>query len=698
MLNKDKLKRLLSPANIAFVGGTAMAEAAKRCIDSGFEGEVWLINPRHSTLAGVPCFDSVSALPQVPDATFIGISSKPTVEIVKQLNACGAPGAICYASGFSEAGEDGEQLQAQLQEAAGDMALIGPNCYGLLDYLHGATMWPAAHGGTQVDKGVAIITQSGNFAYNLSMADRSLPASYIISVGNQACVQVADLIDALLDEPRVTAIGLHLEGIKDVPGFAEAANRALEKGIPIVALKSGTSAIGAQMAMSHTSSLAGSNELYDALFDRVGIIRVSGPVSFVETLKVVAQGSLPSGANLAALACSGGDAGLIADYSEVAGLQLPQPNEQQFSTLTQLLPSFATIANPLDFTTGIWGDEAALYQCVDNMLSPATHYGFLVLDFPSEQSGEQGDCDLMADVFSRVLKDRNIPGAVASAFPELLPAKARVALHAAGVPALQGMEDGITAVGRVVSYVKKRDSLLSRVNKRQPKLCEARAINTPVDTLNEVQSKQLLASYGLSIPKHQVITPGSGKESIDALSFPVAVKAVSSDLPHKTEAGAVKLKVQSQAELIEATSDIIRNVGAKHPDLSIKEILVEEMSSPPVAELIVGIKRENDFGLALVIGAGGILVELVKDSTSLLLPTSREDVQDALSSLKIYKLLQGFRGKPAGDIEAAVDAIMAIADYATENSATLCELDVNPLMVLEKGAVAVDALICQSSH
>jgi Acyl-CoA synthetase (NDP forming) len=291
-----------------------------------------------------------------------------------------AGGVVCYASGFAEAGEAGRKMQDKLIKASGDMALLGPNCYGLLDYLHNSALWPVAHGGKQVEKGVAILTQSGNFAYNLSMIDRSLPTAYLISVGNEASLDMADLIEALLDEPRVTAIGLHMEGLNNVNSFAKAAIKALKKGVPIIAMKTCTSSIGVELAIGHTSSLAGTDGLYDALFERLGIIRVSGPVSFMETMKVVSCGQLPKGSKVAALACSGGDAALIADYSEINNLQLPQLNQKQKEKFKTVLPEFANIANPLDFTTVIWGNESALRTCAETMLNSDVDFGFLILD------------------------------------------------------------------------------------------------------------------------------------------------------------------------------------------------------------------------------------------------------------------------------------------------------------------------------
>ena len=689
---RDNLKRMLAPQHVAFVGGRSMARALKRCAEGGYPGQMWLVNPQHDNLEGVPCVRSVAELPCGPDAVFIATNRELTLTCVAELAAIGAGGAICYASGFAETGAEGQALQQQLLKAAGDMALLGPNCYGLLDYLHSSALWPVAHGGKAVEKGVAVLTQSGNFAYNLSMSDRSLPVAYMASVGNQAQLGVAELMDVLLDEPRVTAIGLHLEGLKNVPGFARAAHKALEKGIPIIALKTGVSQIGAELALSHTSSLSGSDALYDALFDRLGVIRVSGPVSFVETLKAAACGNLPAGNSLIALACSGGDAGLIADYSERNELSLPKLDQGQVGELAQVLPSYANLVNPLDFTTAIWGDGQALNRMLDSALRTEADAAMLVLDYPAEFTGERKECDLLLELYCAALKRHGKSGFVTSAFPELLPAHARERLHAQGVAALQGVEDGLAAWGRIAGYQRNRQALLDLGESALVPLCP-QALTAEGELLNEWDSKQALKAFGLPIPNGVLSTPDKALQDAVSLGYPLVLKAVSAQLPHKTEAGAVALNLKDGAALSAALEKMSASIAAYAPGVPFDQLLLEPMAKAPLAELIVGIKRENDFGLALVIGAGGILVELLKDSRSLLLPTTDGAIRNAVLSLRSAPLLQGFRGREAADLEALVAAIRAVADYACENAAQLLELDVNPLLVGADGTTAVDALI-----
>jgi acyl-CoA synthetase (NDP forming) len=689
---RDNLKRMLAPQHVAFVGGRSMARALKRCAEGGYQGQMWLVNPQHDSLEGVPCVRSVAELPCGPDAVFIATNRELTLTCVAELAAIGAGGAICYASGFAETGAEGQALQQQLLKAAGDMALLGPNCYGLLDYLHSSALWPVAHGGKAVEKGVAVLTQSGNFAYNLSMSDRSLPVAYMASVGNQAQLGVAELMDVLLDEPRVTAIGLHLEGLKNVPGFARAAHKALEKGIPIIALKTGVSQIGAELALSHTSSLSGSDALYDALFDRLGVIRVSGPVSFVETLKAAACGNLPAGNSLIALACSGGDAGLIADYAERNGLGLPKLDQGQVGELAQVLPTYANLVNPLDFTTAIWGDGEALNRMLDSALRTEADAAMLVLDYPSEFTGERKECDLLLELYCAALQRHGKTGFVTSAFPELLPAHARERLHAQGVAALQGVEDGLAAWGRIAGYQRNRHALLALGESALVPLCP-QALEGEGRLLNEWDSKQALKAFGLPTPNGVLTTPDKALKAAETLGYPLVLKAVSAQLPHKTEAGAVALNLKDGAALSAALEKMRTSIAAYAPGVVFDQLLLEPMAKPPLTELIVGIKRENDFGLALVIGAGGILVELLKDSRSLLLPTTDGAIRNALLSLRSAPLLQGFRGRESADLDTLVAAIRAVADYACENAAQLLELDVNPLLVSAQGTTAVDALI-----
>lgn len=690
------LRRLLEPASIAFVGGRGIAGAVQRCRDYGYAGDIRLVNPNHAEIDGVRCHASVADLPAAPDAVFVAVPARQAIDVVRALAERGAGGAIVYASGFSETGADGAGLQQALVDAAGDMAVLGPNCYGLINGLNGSALWPVAHGAPRVESGVAVITQSGNLAYNLSMSARSVPFAYLASVGNQASVDIARLVDAFVDDPRIRAIGVHLEGLKDVRAFSEAAARALARGVPIVALKSGTSALGAQLAISHTSSLAGSDALYDALFRRLGVIRVKDPVGLVETLKLLAIAGVPERRTLAALATSGGDAGLVADLGEARGITFPPVGDAGRDALGNVLPAYATIANPLDFTTTPWGDPDKMRACCDALLADRPGAAAMILDYPQEATGERPLCDIAANAFATSARQHGVVGAVISVFPDLTPPDHAARMAAAGIAPLQGLADGIDAIGAAMTYGDTRRRVLDADALNALPVLRAGnggGSNGATTLHNEWASKRMLAAHGLDVPPAECVAPADAPAAAQRLGFPVCVKVVSDRLPHKTEAGAVALKLASPEAIAAAVERMIEQVAHYAPDVHVERILVEKMADAPLLELIVGVKREPNFGLALVLGTGGVLVELIRDTATLLLPVRESDVRDALLGLKLGPLLTGYRGRPKADLDAVVANVMAIARFAQAHADTLVELDVNPLLVMERGAVAVDALV-----
>jgi acetyl-CoA synthetase len=413
------LQRLLQPRHIAFIGGEKAALAMAQCLAAGFTGEVWSVNPGRAQMAGRPCYGSVAELPAPPDAAFIAVPREATVAVVEDLAVLGAGGCVCYAAGFAELGAEGRALQDRLAAAAGEMALIGPNCYGLLNYLDGVALWPDLHGGGRVERGVAIVSQSGNIALNLTMNQRSVPLAYVISVGNKAVTGLGDCIEALIADPRVAAIGLYIEGLRDVVGFSRAAAAALAKGVPLVALTVGSSHVGRRLALSHTASLAGEAALAQALFQRLGIVQVNALPALLETLKFLALNGPLDGNRLMLMTCSGGEAALVADLAEPRGLELAELSEGQATALRRLLSDFATVSNPLDYNTGIWGDPVALEACFATMMAGESDATLLVLDTPkADLAGcEDWDQPITAMIGARARHGR--PAAVACSLPEL---------------------------------------------------------------------------------------------------------------------------------------------------------------------------------------------------------------------------------------------------------------------------------------
>jgi acyl-CoA synthetase (NDP forming) len=681
------LRRLLRPRHVAIVGGQAMADSIRRCADTGFTGEVWVVNPKYPELGGRKCYASIADLPEAPDATFIAVPREATIDILKQLDARGGGGAICYAAGYTEVGGEGVALHEEFTKAAGNLAVVGPNCYGMLNFIDGICLWPTGALGRQVETGCALVMQSGNIALNLSRNDRSVPFAYVISSGNQAILNAADYVDALADDPKVTAIGLYLEGIKDVPAFSRAAAKALQRGKPLVALKAGNSELGAKFAMSHTGSLAGSGKMYDALFERLGIIRVHSVPQLLETLKLVSTAGLPKGDRLAVFTCSGGECLLTADLCDELGIPLPGFSKDQADDLRAQLPNFATVSNPLDYNTSLWGHEDLLVKCFSTVMRGEFDAGMLVIDFATD--GPETEAACMAGVRA-ILKACAMHGKmpiVTSTLSELLPAAARAEVIAAKGAPMQGLEEALNAFAAVHRFAQRKAKVAAAALPTTPAVGETRRM------LSELEGKKLLAGFGLAVPESRVVAPADAVAAAEALGFPVVLKVAEPLIAHKTEAGAVAINLKSPADIEAALARMDKSVAAYLNGGRIEKVLVERMVGDVVAELIVGIQRDPQFGLALVVGAGGILVELVEDAAMLLLPTSAEEMEAAIRRLKISKLLAGYRGKPAADMNALVKSIMAIAAFAEAHRDTLLELDVNPLMVRADGAVAVDALV-----
>jgi acyl-CoA synthetase (NDP forming) len=699
LARRRNLKRVLSPRHLVFLGGERAAWAIRTCREAGYAGEMFAVHPKKPAIEDVPCVPRVADLPVVPDAAFIGIPADATIEVVRELARIGAGGAVCYASGFAEMGEAGKQRNDALLAAAGDLALVGPNCFGIINYVNNGSLWSVPYPSSPFTKGAAVIGQSGNLCINLSMNQREVPFSYIISAGNQAVLGFEDYVDVLVEDPHVTAIGLFLEGIRDVQAFSAACRKALMKRVPLVALRVGVSEMGAKVAASHTNSLAGQNELYDALFRRFGILSTSTVPQFLELLKGLSVGKLPKGRRLTVFSSSGGDNGMSTDFASAAGFELPQPSPAQAAAVQRLLPDYGAAANPLDFTAGYWGQEDLLTPMFKHMLSEDRYdQAVLVIDHPRGRSFDGFDPAMAAMVraLASASAASGVPAAVASVNPESMPEVMRREALKSGLAPLQGLHDAFEVLGRMADYA----ALQTRIEKhglpalplRSPPRQKGRRI------FDEVESKRRLAAFGLPVPNGLVAGRSELRIAADSLEGPLVLKAVSSDLPHKTEAGAVALGLRGGESVEAAAEEILRRVAAHHPALELDRFLIEPMVENALAEMIIGINVDPHFGPVLVIGAGGIFVELLRDARQILLPADGSEIEAALRSLKTFPLLDGFRGRPKADLSALISAIQAVAEYTAAHLATVVEIDINPLMVLPKGrgVVAVDALIVQT--
>lgn len=677
----SRLARLLRPRTIAVIGGTPAARVVEQCDRMDFDGTIWPVHPNRDEVAGRTVFRSIADLPEAPDAAFVGVNRHATVDNVADLAARGAGGAICYASGFLEA-KDGSRLQRQLIEAASGMPIIGPNCYGLINFLDGVTLWPDQHGGRRLGptaRGVAIVTQSSNIAISITMQRRGLPIAYVVTAGNQAQLGVAELAAALLDDDRVSAIGLHVEGFESIPAYEDLARRAREQRVPVVVMKAGHSTRGRAAALTHTASIAGSDAGADAFLQRLGFARANGIPELLETLKLLHVHGPLDGPRLGAMCCSGGEASILADAAEEAGVVLPELARQHAEDVAETVHPLVTVANPFDYHTFGWGDSDALARTFAAFGRGSYDATLLMLDFPRPDRCSDADWEVTLHAFECAMQHSGHKGIVAATLAENLPEDRAIELIECGLAPLGGIREALGAVKGAAMI----GAAWSEVEYRP--LLPVSSTSGEVVTLDEASSKRLLAEYGVAVPEGSVFQDAETAVDFAAsLGDSVVVKALG--VTHKTEHGALCTDLSEPDQIRAAVRDLLA-VG--------NGVLLERFETGMAVELIVGISRDTQLGLMLTIGSGGEFVELLADTATLLLPVGESDVRRALANLRCAPMLQGYRGREAADVDAAVDAILGIARFAEARSASLEELDVNPLAVAPegRGVRALDALI-----
>ncbi|MEM1374012.1 MAG: acetate--CoA ligase family protein [Pseudomonadota bacterium] len=670
------LRRLFSPACIAVIGGGTWCAAiigAARAL--GFAGRIVPVHPTRREVAGLAAVASVRDVGEPIDAAFVGVNRHATVGVVEELRALNSGGTICFASGFSEArAEDasGGDLEAALVAAAGEMPILGPNCYGFLNALDQAGIWPDQHGLVPVDGGVAILTQSSNIAINLTMQGRGLPIAMVVTCGNQAQTSQAEIGLALLEDPRVTALGLHIEGFGELRAWEALAARAAALGKSLVAFKSGRSIAAQAAAVSHTASLTGADAGAAAFMARLGIARVASLPGFLEALKIAHLGGL-AGTRLASISCSGGEAALAADSAHGRRVSFPPLTGAQVSDLRSALGPMVALANPLDYHTYIWRDAAAMTRAWAAMASPGVDLILIVLDYPRADRCDPGDWEIATRAAIAAASETGTRYAVCATLPELLPETTSTRLMDAGVLAFHGIDHAMEAIEALGNAQYGGDAPVTLpVTLPGPE--------RQTDCLDEAAAKSALAACGLTCPKGVTADRLDAARKAAHLRGPLVAKVLG--LAHKTGAGGIALGLRDP-----------QDVAAVLPSLADGPVLIEEMVSDGIAELLLGVTRDPAHGFVLTLGAGGTLTELFDDTATLLVPASRASCRAALGRLRMAALFTGYRGGGCVDIEAALDAIEAVQAYVMDNAASVEEVEVNPLILTPSAAVAADALI-----
>ena len=674
MVADQLLSRTLNPRSVALFGASPAQSVIEQCQKLGFTGQLWPVHPTRESIAGVKCFESIADLPSAPDVAFVAVNRNATIDVVKQLAKLGAGGAVCYASGFAESGTQsgisGVDLQQQLVAAAGEMPLLGPNCYGYINALDGVALWPDQHGCKPESFGAAIVSQSGNVGLNLTLQQRGLNLAYMVTVGNQAVAGVEDCLEVFINDSRVTSIGLFIEAIVDPVRFARLAHYAAQRNLRIVALQTGRSEAGALIAASHTASLAGRRRAYEALFTRCGVAMVESPTELIETLKLLNQGGALTGNRLVSLSCSGGEASLVADLSEQTSLRFEPFSNEQHQRISATLTELVTVGNPFDYHTFMWGDRVATANTFAEVMNGPQDATLLILDTPPRDDQPSDSWTVAAQSLGDAAAKTNKRGVVVATIPECVTADVRDAARAANMTVLQGLQESLAALDAAAWLG------LNLPGEVPAKVVAPRATKL----IDEAEAKSMLSRNGVAVPLGARSQRDELVATANRVGYPVTLKGLG--LAHKSESGAVRVGITDADQLIAAANAMPKEIS---------EFLVEQTVTNIVAEVLVGVRRDAPVGWLVTLGAGGVFTELWRDTVCLLAPATNAEISQALQKLRIAPLLNGFRGKPAANIDALVELIQKLIGATLNNG--LVEVELNPVLVTPKSAIAVDALM-----
>jgi acyl-CoA synthetase (NDP forming) len=682
---RAELDRLIAPKSIAIVGASPRAGSfGLRTLENlaHFKGPIWPVNAKYDKVGGHACYPSLASLPGKPDLVALVVPREAVEESLNEAAAVGAGGVVVYASGYGEMARD-EGLAAQRRLAqiarAAKMPVLGPNCMGLVNHELGVgvSFIPEYSSMPRKVGPIAFVSQSGALGYCLAQAaERGVGFRYFFSAGNSADIDVADLIGAMAEDPGVRAIACLFEGVPDARRLLAAGARARAAGKPVIVFKLGTSDDGAAAARSHTGSMAGSAAAFRALFDRAGFVTVDDYDALVEYAKFFAAAGPPLARGVAVVSGSGGAGIIAADMAARHGVPMPQPGERATAILRGIIPEFGSARNPCDPTGQVLSVPESYGKCCRALLNDP-QYGVLLsaLSVASRETGAKRAADIDA-----LAREQPKPIAVAWVSEWLQGPGSEAYESNERVGFFRSLDRCYAAIAAWQRWHEARGAE-PRVTQKVPGLQFKKKI------LGEREAKAVLARYGIrSAPERQAQNADEAVKAARELGYPVVLKA-DGDIEHKTEAGAVKLNLRDEAELRAACAAV-----TSAPGFPFGGFLVQAMVTGGV-ELVVGVKRDAQCGPVLLVGLGGVLVEVLRDTALALAPVGKAEARRMLESLKGYKLLQGYRGAPATDLDSVCDTIARVSEFAADYADLVEEIDVNPLLARPDGAVALDALI-----
>jgi acyl-CoA synthetase (NDP forming) len=679
----ESLDRLIRPRSVAIIGASADAgKLTGRPLafleKYGYAHEILPVNPRVSSIGPHPCFADVKALPHAPDVAIVLVGSSRVVDVVRDLAEIGTGAAIVLAGGFGESGPEGVQRQQMLKDAAGTMRILGPNTIGLVNVTDRVVLSASAALGVNalLPGSTALVSQSGGILGSLlSRADAlGIGFSKLIATGNEADVDVSDLMEYLIDDPATKVLALYLEGLRKPQQFREAALRAAKAGKPIVAFKVGRSSAGAQSAVSHTGALAGSDAAYDALFKQLGIIRAERFSDLLDFPQVLGGGRHLAGRRLAVITSTGGAASLVADAAGLAGFDMPAPEATTAERLNALaIPDAVLDRNPIDVTLA--GVTPQYFRgVIEAVLESPSYDAVAVILGSSSMTQPEIVGEPLRECFARF--DKPI---VAFASPHAPDAVRH--LNLAGIPAFAAPESCAAALSALWRWQNAPAPAPMIVAEKKPIDAGILAMLRP-GPLNEYESKALFAKFGMPITREfRAQTPVDAQACAGRFDGNVVVKVLSRDVLHKSDVGGVAVNIEA-AEIAAACARMAGAVTAA-TGLEPEGFLVQELAKG--VELIIGFKADEQLGNCILLGMGGVAAELYKDTALRLAPITRDDAREMIDDLKSAPLLKGYRGRPEADLDALLDALMVFSDMVGTIGDHLLEAEINPLFVGAKG-------------
>ncbi|MBI2849365.1 MAG: acetate--CoA ligase family protein [Chloroflexi bacterium] len=699
------LKALLSPSSIAVVGATskplAVGERVIRYLTKhGYGGDVFPVNPTYDELAGRKCFPAVLDIPEPVDMAILAVSAERVASVLEQCVQKGVKAAIVFSSGFAESGEEGKIRQDQIRTMAKEsgVRICGPNCMGMINVKERivASFSNVGEVDRLVPGGVGIIAQSGGLAGSIfdRVQSKGLGVSYVVSSGNEADLEACDYIDFMLDDPDTRVIISFIEGIRDGRRFKSIADKALERSKPLVILKAGRTDEARRAAASHTGSMTGSDQVYDALFRQKGVVRVHDLDELVDIACYFSRCSLPRGPRIGIMAPSGGAGVLLVDKCHEVGLKLATPSPQVEEDLRRLMPAFGSVSNPFDPTGQGYGDPEMMRKCLDLFVRDPV-YDLVLVQVPT-MAGQSAK-DWAMDVVEAA---RNIDSPlVALCTGGNLSAQAFEVFRDSPVPYFTSFESCFRAFAAAVGF--QETQARYRLREDTPAVDPMRRekalalLDSSSDRLTEHESKQLLSLYGIPCTREALArTPEEAVAIAEKIGYPVAIKVQSPQISHKTEAGVVRLNIEKPSQLIAEFEGAMERARQWNPNAYIQGILVQEMV-PSDREAIVGMTVDSQFGPAIMFGLGGIFAELLRDFSLRVAPLTKIEAQEMIAAIKGYGVLQGARGKPKADVGAITDVLVKVSQLSIELGDRITELDINPLLVFPEGqgVKVVDALV-----